>query len=156
MVSILHLVHARHRRGDKTTGGIPLDISCHKVLDARHGFHGFYVEELKLTVHRLQTRQDDDAPIRTPEQMVGRLILDGTNQRAVVVTLLILHAVERDIRTRTVAVNDGKAMALRLPRKRDNLLSLVGEFNNFHWAVWFAQAEQLETTIRRLPRLGRP
>ena len=107
--AVLHLVHRRHRRGDVPTGRIPLHVSRHEVLGARHGFHLVHVEKLKLAVHGLQARQDDDFALRGPKQTVRGFVLDGADELDLVHgAAFVDHGVERHVGSGAVAVNHRK------------------------------------------------
>jgi hypothetical protein len=125
------------------------------VLRARHGLHLVHVEELELAVHGLQTSQHDRATLGRPKQMVGGFVFERPDELNFVNRgILVDHRVERHIRPRAVAVDHREAVALGLPRERDDLLVLVGQLQHFHRAVGLLHAEQLEAAVDALLGLG--
>ena len=51
-------------------------------------------------------------------------------------------------------MNDAEAHTFRFPRKIDNTVALIGQFDHLHGHILLAQPENLETRRRRLARFA--
>ena len=151
--AVLHGVHGGDGGGHVAAGGIPVDVGAHEVLRGCERLHLVGAEELQLAVEALEARQHQVAAGGRPENGVGGLALER-GQVLELAAAAVAHRVEGHVRPRALAVDDAEAVALRLPRKGDDLLSLDLQLQNLHGALALLDAEQLKARVRRLLRLG--
>ena len=149
-VPVLHgLAEGRDICADVAASGVPHEICAKEVLVLVHGLHLIHVVEVEHAIEVLEPRKHDVMSHGRPEQLVHWLLLQRLQQTHRSLSLL-QHRVEADVRTRLLAMDQAKPMALRLPGEgNDTVLDL----EHFNRDISLLDAEELKAVSRCLLRL---